>query len=226
MIENIANGIITGVGLASGVTSLASFVSGFSLEKDVDKIKKSLRTLEDIRRDISSNSDKEFILLNNISHGMDVFYTNNMKQQKNVINSILDLYQQQKHMLDRQQEIISESIHEMKEIASSIRFNVGSPVNIHSSFAGNLMNDPFAMGVHEFSNFDYQSFDDDKHLITPTMSPVIWKDMRGNQYMGKMNRNVMERYGFDVKSGVYTAKYDGYSFSPKYGMYLPEVFVR
>ncbi len=88
MIENIANGIITGVGLASGVTSLASFVSGFSLEKDVDKIKKSLRTLEDIRRDISSNSDKESILLNNISHGMDVFYTNNMKQQKNVINSI------------------------------------------------------------------------------------------------------------------------------------------
>lgn len=226
MIENIANGIITGVGLASGVTSLASFVSGFSLEKDVDKIKKSLRTLEDIRRDIRNNSDKESILLNNISHGMDVFYTNNMKQQKNVINSILDLYQQQKHMLDRQQEIISESIHEMKEIASSIQFNVGSPVNIHSCFAGNLMNDPFAMGVHEFSNFDYQSFDDDKHLITPTMSPIIWKDMRGNQYMGKMNRNVMERYGFDVKSGVYTAKYDGYFFSPKYGMYLPEVFVR
>lgn len=36
MIENIADGIITGFGIVSGAASIASYVSGFSLEKDID----------------------------------------------------------------------------------------------------------------------------------------------------------------------------------------------
>lgn len=225
IIKNIANGIITGFGVVSGAASIASYISGFSLEKDVDKIKKSLRTLEDIKSDINRSGDKESILLSNISQNIDVFYTNNKKQQADTLKTIIDLYEQQKNMLNRQYEIISESIHEMKDIVSSIRFNTGSPVKIDANFTKNLINDPFEMGVHEFSNFDYKLFDSENNFITPTMAPIIWNDMFGNKYFGKINKNVTNRYGFDVKSGVYTAKYDGYSFSSKYGMYLPNILI-
>lgn len=225
MIENIANGIITGFGLVSGTASIASYVSGFSLEKDVNKIKKSLRTLEDIKTDISKQNDRESILLNNISNNIDIFYHNNINHQKEVLNSVLNMYEQQKNLMDKQNKIILESVNEMKEIISSIRFNVGSPVGINTSFVQNLMNDPFGMGIHEFSKFDYDLFERKDNLITPSMSPIIWNDTYGNKFFGKMSKNVMNKYGLDIKSGIYAAQYEGYTFSSKYGMYLPRISV-
>lgn len=225
MIENIANGIITGFGIVSGAASIASYVSGFSLEKDIDKIKKSLKTLEDIRTDINKQNDKESILLNNISNNIDIFYNNNTNHQKEVLNSILNLYEQQKKQIDKQNKIILESVNEMKEIISSIRFNTGFPVNINTNFVRNLMSAPFEMGVHEFSKFDYDLFESKDNFITSSMSPIIWNDTYGNKFFGKMSKSVMNKYGIDIKSGIYTAQYDGYTFSSKYGMYLPNISV-
>lgn len=225
MIENIADGIITGFGIVSGAASIASYVSGFSLEKDIDKIKKSLKTLEDIKTDINKQNDKESILLNSISNNIDVFYHNNTKHQKEVLNSILNLYEQQKKQMDRQSRIILESVNEMREIISSIRFNTGSPVNVNTNFVRNLMNDPFEMGVHEFSKFDYDLFESKDNFITPSISPIIWNDTYGNKFFGKISKNVMNKYGLNIKSGIYAAQYDGYTFSSKYGMYLPNISI-
>lgn len=226
MIENIANGIITGFGIVSGAASIASYVSGFSLEKDIDKIKKSLQTLEDIRTDINNQNNKESILLNNISNNIDVFYHNNTNHQKEVLNSILSLYEQQRKQIDKQNRIILESVNEMREIISSIRFNVGSPINISSNFVQNLVNNPFEMGIHEFSRFDYNLFEGKDNYITPNISPIIWNDTYGNKFFGKMNKSIMSKYGLDIKSGIYTAQNDGYTFSSKYGMYLPSISIR
>lgn len=226
MIENIANGIITGFGVLSGAASIASYVSGFSLEKDIDKIKQSLRTLEDIRTDINNLNSKESVLLNHISNNIDVFYHNNTNHQKEVLNSILSLYEQQRIQMDKQNRIILESVNEMKEIISSIRFNVGSPISINSRFVQNLVSNPFEMGVHEFSRFDYNLFDNKDNYITPNITPVIWNDTYGNKFYGKMNKSIMSKYGLDIKSGVYTAQNDGYTFSSKYGMYLPSISIR
>ena len=225
MIENIANGIITGFGIVSGVASIASYVSGFSLEKDIDKIKKSLKTLEDIRTDINKQRDKDSVLLNSINNNIDVFYHNNTNQQKEVLNLIVNLYEQQRNHIDKQNKVILESVNEMKEIISSIRFNTGSPVSIDPNFVRNLMNNPFDMGVHEFSEFDFDLFEGNNNFITPNISPIIWNDTYGNRLFGKMSKNVMNKYGFDIKSGIYTAQYDGYTFSSKYGMYLPNISV-
>lgn len=52
--------------------------------------------MEDIKTDINKQNDKESILLNSISNNIDVFYHNNTKHQKEVLNSILNLYEQQK----------------------------------------------------------------------------------------------------------------------------------
>lgn len=226
MIENIANGIITGLGIVSGAASIASYVSGFSLEKDIDKIKKSLKTLEDIRTDINKQNNKESILLNNISNNIDVFYHNNTNHQKEVLDSILSLYEQQRKLMDKQSEIILESINEMSEIISSIRFNVSSPININSNFVQNLINNPFEMGIHEFSRFDYNLFEGKDNYITPNISPVIWNDTYGNKFFGRMNRSILSKYSLDIKSGIYTAQNDGYTFSSKYGMYLPSISIR
>lgn len=214
MIENIANGIITGFGIVSGAASIASYVSEFSLEKDIDKIKKSLKILEDIKTD------------KNISNNIDVFYHNNTNHQKEVLNSILSLYEQQRKQMDKQNRIILESVNEMREIISSIRFNVGSPINISSNFVKNLVNNPFEMGIHEFSRFDYNLFESKDNYITPNISPIIWNDTYGNKFFGKMNKNIMSKYGFDIKSGTYTAQNDGYIFSSRYGMYLPSISIR
>ena len=226
MIENIANGIITGFSLVSGATSIASYVSGFSLEKDIDKIKRSLKILEDIKADINKQNSEDSILLNNISSNIDVFYHNNTNYQKEVLDSILSLYEQQRKQLDKQNRIILESVNEMKEIISSIRFNIGSPININSNFARNLVNNPFEMGIHEFSRFDYNLFEGKDNYITPNISPIIWNDTYGNKFFGKMNKSIMSKYGLDIKSGIYTAQNDGYTFSSKYGMYLPSISIR
>lgn len=127
--------------------------------------------------------------------------------------------------MDRQSRIILESVHEMREIISSIRFNTDSPVNINTNFVRNLMNDPFEMGVHEFSKFDYDLFESKDNFITPSISPIIWNDTYGNKFFGKISKNIMNKYGLNIKSGIYAAQYDGYTFSSKYGMYLPNISI-
>ena len=118
------------------------------------------------------------------------------------------------------------SVNEMREIISSIRFNVSSPINISSKFVQNLVNNPFEMGIHEFSRFDYNLFESEDNYITPNISPIIWNDTYGNKFFGKMNKSIMSKYGLDIKSGIYTAQNDGYTFSSKYGMYLPSISIR
>ena len=73
---------------------------------------------------------------------------------------------------------------------------------------------------------DYNLFEGKDNYITPNISPIIWNDTYGNKFFGKMNKSIMSKYGLDIKSGIYTAQNDGYTFSSKYGMYLPSISIR
>lgn len=234
-IANIANGIITGItpdklvtgfGIFSGAASIASYVSGFSVNKDINTIKKSLKTIEEIKHDLQYYSNEETKLLNVINNNIDIFSTNNIGSQINVLNTIIKLHHQQNNLLKRQQEIILESINEMKKIISSTQFNIGEPIRIKSHFTDDLIKDPFGMGVHEFALFDYNIFNRNDNFVTQNTSPIIWNDTNGNKLYGKINKNVIRNYGFDIETGMYTARYEGYKYSSRYGMYLPNIIAK
>lgn len=225
MVEAIANGVITGFGVVSGCASIASYISGFSLEKDVDQIKKSLEVLEDIKRDINQVCDKDDIILTKINDGIKQFYTNNKIKQEMIINDIYRLFKEQNKLFVCQQDIIMNALNEMNQILNSIKFNIGVPMNINNNFTRDIIIDPYRMGIHEFSPFDY-SFVNNPGLITNNISPIIWSDTQHNMYYGKISKDVLNNYGFDVKTKMYSAKFEGYAYVSKYGLYLPDIKIR
>lgn len=224
----ISNGINIGLDVISGgagLSSIASYVSGFSLSKNIKQIESSSRCLKDIQSEIShiteTNSSTND-LLRQIQSSVSYFTkTNSVKEQQNIYTSLLNqLAVQSQQQMIQYKKMTDEILHEFERVLQSIRFEQGPRQMISPQLVSNVMQNPLLAGIHSFSELSIDALEKYKS-ITPHSSPIIWGAGQ-NKYCGIIGRDYLRANGVQVS---YNAKYEGYSFDLKSGLYLPQIVI-
>lgn len=224
----ISNGVNIGLDIISGgagVSNIASYISGFSLSKNIKQIESSTRCLKDIQSEIahitqvhSSTND----LIHQIQSSLSCFTdTNSIKEQQKIYTSLLNqLATQSSQQMIQYKKITDEILHEFKQVLQSIRFEQGPRQMISPRLISSVMQNPLQAGIHTFSEFSIDALEKYKS-VTPHSSPIIWGTGQ-NRYCGIIGRDYLKAKGVQVS---YNAQYEGYSFDLKSGLYLPQIFI-
>ena len=226
--ELIMNGINLGLGVLGTAASIGSFVSGFSLDKDINRIKKSVSRLDDIAIHIKSMNDIENRasgLLKGIHDNIPVFGCDNFTQQQMVVRELNQQYLNMQNQISHERKLIIEAMHEMKEVVKSVTFSQGERIPTSEHFVQSILNNPFMAGMHVAKPFDISNLSAmniTQRVVNRNISPVLWNNGFGQTIYGIISNTTLNKNGIHVQLPSY-ATVEGHIFSERHGLYLPSL---
>jgi len=228
MIELIANGI----NILGNLASVGSFFSGFSVDRDKEAIKKALGGIE--KR--FAEFDQIFREISRPDY-LDTYISSFANPKGEHIRSaeILGLLKTSQEQFNRStrslfnshQKLIVSLSDLVLEIKNSYKWHTAPPQPSNGNLYRSLIANPHEIGVPEF--WDISSVRSPEFFPAKIMSnihtPIRWNNpYNGSNYMGNMNNNVMQNFGYGFKLPHYKYHQDGFIYDSKSGLYLPDVW--
>lgn len=229
--ELIANGLnftLNALSVASNLTSIVSYLSGFSLEKNIDQIAKSVQSLNDISKridDLSKTSYQSNILLNEIATKIPTFRGNDIYNQGLALQHLSQLWEQEQLQRKHERDLLYDTINEMKNILQSFRYAQSQPQEIPRKMLNTLTVSPEKVlhYIAPFNSTDIMNQSITQRIMNQNISPVILQYPNNQSYFGAISNQYLYDHGVKLHVPQYTASIDGHIFSPKHGLYLPSI---
>lgn len=226
--ELIANGAKLGASIistASGVSSVASFISGFSLSKDVQKIEASTRSIRDIQkavegiRDLNSSTNAQVKqVLSDMRRFTDVATPT---QQYQIYDKLLTQFATQSdYQIQQFKKITEEILHEFKNVLQATQFSQGKPQMVSHRLLSDIVKNPSDFGM-KFSPDSTAQFLDQCGMVTSSSSPTLLSTSHQNYY-GTIDNRVLKSYGVNVS---YKQSLSGYFLDAASGLFLPTILI-
>lgn len=216
--------LLNGLNLAGTASSIASYVNGFALERDVRQIKASLERLERINEELKSTRsllppDLVGNFLGDLS-GLKSFGRSGNPAQ------LLANYEQNLRDGFRRQAIslVEDLIGEFRALSQAVRVVESEPLMFEGDLFNSVRLDPWAAGVRNIVEVpDGRIFKVASHqVITGDSSPLLWEDpWSQRRFMGTIPMAGLRRYGLRIEPPRYQRANDGFIYSTSHGLYLP-----
>ena len=228
-LDLIMNGVNLGMGVLGNAASVASFASGFSLEKDIQSIKKSVSRLDDMAKHIK-NLDKGVHHTNSILKGIQsnihVFKEDDFTKQQLTMQELFRQYNATQSEIIEERKFVLEALQEMWEIVKSVRYTEGNKVPFSESFGRTILSNPFTCGIHSMTPFvdisDLASKNIAQRIVNNNISPILWNNSLGQTFYGSISNSTLKKHGIYLSTPSY-AEMDGHIFSDHYGFYVPRI---
>ena len=220
--------LLNGLNLAGTAGSLASYLKGFALERDVKQIKESLLRLERLNEDLkSARSLVPPDLIGNFLG--DLSGLRSFGRRKDATQLLADYEQNLREGFRRQaSSVVEDLIGELRALSQSVRVVESEPLMFEGDLFNSVRLDPWAAGVRQIVEIpDGRIFKVARHqVMTADSSPLLWEDpWSQKRFMGTIPLAGLRRYGLRIEPPRYQRANDGFIYSASHGLYLPGLFL-
>jgi hypothetical protein len=219
--------VSNGISIISSLASTGSFLSSFSLDRDMKAIKNAVINIEKQHAEYNSfykGTDKSNYLEDFILPFID-------GEQSHKISSndfLKFLESSHEHYKSSNDKLILTLSSLVSEIKNSYNFHSTQQQVNPNRIYNTLLNNPFDAGITQFWDISsinsYEQFP--SKIISNGNSPILWNDRSGRRYLGEANNNFLKNnWGLNINIPHYKYNQDGYIYDAKSGLYLPQLIV-
>lgn len=222
--------IYNGLNIVGSLSGIGSFASGFSMDRNINSIKKSLDVLETNYSKILNASKINQTILEEVAPIINNYKNHNIPNLQNIsINQI------QNHLIDFRKdlstslkEILESTLHEMRTILDSTHLTEGKRIHAPKNLLYDLTKNPFNTGINQFWDISESGLWNlnKRRIINRNISPITWSNpLTGQMFLGEIPLTNLYKYGMNVQPPNYRNVVDGCIYSDRYGLYLPSYYV-
>ena len=222
--------LLNGLSVAGSLASLTSLASGFSVDKNVKQIQKSLKRLEELQEEVLHDSRISRAVLDNavplLSSFADLENPNQQSLSANALEEIIGSIHREE--AERTRSILSDALQEMTAVIQSFHLTQSPPIQTPSHIFQRLVRDPYEAGVTGMWDISEGGIwtRDEPLLVNPMLTPVTWANpVTGRTFLGQMPLSRLYQFGVHVQPPTYRHSTDGLVFSERSGLYVPSHLV-
>jgi hypothetical protein len=222
--------LLNGLSVAGSLASLTSFASGFSVDKNVAQIQKSLQRLEELQEEVLHDGRLGRAVLDNaiplLSSFADLKNPNQQSLSANALEQIIGSIHREE--AERTRSILRDALQEMTAVIQSFHLTQSPPIQTPVHIFQRLVRDPYEAGVTGMWDISEGGVwtRDEPLLVNPMLTPVTWANpVTGRTFLGQMPLSRLYQFGVDVQPPTYRHSTDGLVFSERCGLYVPSHLV-
>lgn len=218
--------MFNGLSLASSLTGLYSFASGFSLDKNVDQIQKSLQRLEGMHGQLLDASRVSRTIVEDVTPIISSFTDLKNPTQQSLSATTLEQIVRSIHREETEttRSILAAVLAEMRTVVDSVRLAQSPPIQTPVNIWRRLIADPYEAGMTGISDISEGGLwaREQPQLVNPMLTPVTWANpLTGQAFLGRMPLSRLRQFGLDLHPPSYPHATDGLIFSERHGLYVP-----
>jgi hypothetical protein len=217
MWELIANGL----NVIGSMSSAGSFISSFSIDRNMKIIENSVLNIEKDLKDFNSlfrDIGKPEYLEKFLENLIDSQRRNEIKSDE-ILNAL--------SLANKSQEKLIMSLTEfVKDIKGAYKFIKTDYAQSVRSLHKELIYNPFNAGISQFWDVSASNSLDNfpGKTISNSFTPISWTNPNsGQHFLGEMHNNSLHRFGINVQMPHYKFNQDGFIYDATRGLYLPNV---
>lgn len=220
--------LFNGLSAAGSAAGVASYISGFTLERNVAQIRQSLERLEKLHRSLASRTsfpDSQFFneLLGDFS-GLRA-----LGQQRGAEQLLQDYDRQLREQFRLQaSSVVEDLVGEMKALSQAVRVVETEPVEVDPRLMHGIHRDAWGTGIRDIIEVPQGRLygATGRRLVDRESTPLVWTDPRSRKrFLGTMPLGQLRRYGVHMGAPTYHVAADGFVYSPSHGLYLPTFYL-
>ncbi len=222
--------LVNGLSVAGSLAGLTSFASGFSVDKNIKQIQKSLQRLEELQEEVLHDNRISRAVLDHavplLSSFADLKNPNQQSLSANALEQIIGTIHREE--AERTRSILSDALQEMAAVIQSFQLTQSPPIQTPAHIFQRLVRDPYEAGVTGMWDISEGGIwtRDEPLLVNPMLTPVTWANpVTGRTLLGQMPLSRLYQFGVHIQPPTYRHSTDGLVFSERCGLYVPSHLV-
>lgn len=220
--------LLNGLNVLGSVGSLASYVKGFALERDVEQLKASVQRIAKISEELRfARVEVPDRLVENFLADLSVLKSFGRSESP---VQLLAKYEEALRQAFRRQLGYwgQELVGELRSLSEAVQLSETEPLLVDGDLFERVRLDPGGMGVSNMAQVrDGRIWHSaGGRLVTRASAPIFWEDpWSRRRFMGTVPMATFRRYGLHIEPPRYQQAKDGFVYSERHGLYLPVLFL-